>query len=214
MVLEVLRDGPDAHYPKEGNRPMIVKKTLLAAAAGALMASPAWALPALAPADQGKGQRPSSTPNNIDNPGSSHRSSEGTENTGGNDRKPSDSGDSHKCKPHMVGYVASGTLVAWKLKENADGTYTGEVEVEVKHTNHHAKKDDNTTKKYEVENVHVTFGLADTDSDGIVGLDELVKGDRVKLIGRITVVAKKCSASGSTTTIRHLVFHAPVTPDS
>jgi hypothetical protein len=193
---------------------MIVKKLLLAAAAGALMTGPAWALPALAPADQGKGHRPSTTPNNTGNPGSSHRSSEGTENTGGKGTKSGDSGSSHKCKPHKVGYVASGTLVAWKLEENKDGTYTGEVEAEVKHTNHHAKKDDNTTKKYEVKNVHVTFGLADTDSDGIVGLDELMKGDRVKLIGGITVLAKKCSQTGftATTTIRQLVFHAPVTP--
>ena len=74
-----------------------------------------------------------------------------------------------------------------------DGTYNGEVEVEVKHTNHHAKADNNTTKKYEVKNVRVTFGLADTNKDGSVGVDDLVKGDRVKLIGRITVLAKKCS---------------------
>jgi hypothetical protein len=194
---------------------MIVKKILLAAAAGALMTGPAWALPALAPANQGKGHRPSTTPNNTVNPGSSHRSSEGTENTGGKDGKSGDSSGSHKCKPHKVGYVASGTLIGVpKLTENTDGTYTGEVEVEVKHTNHHAKKDNNTTKKYKVENVRVTFGLADTDSDGVVGVDELKAGDRVKLIGNITVLAKKCSQTGftATTTIRHLVFHAPATP--
>jgi hypothetical protein len=196
---------------------MIVKKTLLAVAAGALMAGPAWALPALAPANQGKGQRPSSTPNNIDNPGSSHRSSEGTENTGGKDRKPSDSGDSHKCKPHKVGYVASGTLVSHTLTPNADGSYSGEVTVEVKHTNHHAKGDNKATKPYKgLEKVHVTFGLADTNSDGSVGLDDLKAGDRVTLLGHITVLAKSCSHTGftATTTIRHLVFHAPVTPDS
>jgi hypothetical protein len=193
---------------------MTVKKTLLTAAAAALMASPAWALPALAPASQGKGNRPSTTPNNTDNPGSTHRSSEGAENTGGKGAKPSHPEGSHKCKPHKVGYVASGTLVTQTLKKNTDGTYNGEVEVEVKHTNHHAKEDNNTTKKYKVENVHVTFGLADTNSDGSVGLDDLTKGDRVKLIGRITVLAKKCSQTGftATTTIRHLVFHAPVTP--
>jgi hypothetical protein len=167
---------------------MIVKKILLAATAGALMAGPAWALPGLAPAAEGKGHGPSTMPNNT---------------------------DSHKCTPHNVGYVASGTLVMQTLTLNTDGTYSGTtVEVEVKHTNHHAKKDNNTTKNYEVVKVHVTFGLADTDSDGVVGLDELMKGDRVKLIGSITVLAKKCSTTGfkATTTIRHLVFHAPVAP--
>jgi hypothetical protein len=194
---------------------MIVKKTLLAAAAGALMASPAWALPGLAPADEGKGNRPSTTPNNTNNPGSSRRSSEGTENTGGKGAKAHHPEGSHKCKPHSVAYVASGTLASLPtLTKNTDGTYSGEVEVEVKHTNHHAKKDNNTTKKYEVKNVRVTFGLADANKDGSVGVDDLMKGDRVKLIGRITTLAKKCSQNGftPTTTIRHLVFHAPVAP--
>jgi hypothetical protein len=193
---------------------MIVKKILLAAAAGALMAGPAWALPGLAPADEGKGNRPSTTPNNTNNPGSPRRSSEGTENTGGKGAKLNHPEGSHKCKPHSVAYVASGTLVIQTLKLNTDDTYNGEVEVEVKHTNHHAKADNNTTKKYEVKNVRVTFGLADTNKDGSVGVDDLIKGDRVKLIGRITVLAKKCSSTGfkATTTIRHLVFHAPVAP--
>ncbi len=63
---------------------MTVKKILLAASATALMTSPAWALPGLAPANQGKGHGPpSTTPNNTHNPGSSHRSPKGTENTGG-----------------------------------------------------------------------------------------------------------------------------------
>jgi hypothetical protein len=193
---------------------MIVKKTMLAAAAGALMAIPAFALPGLAPADQGNGHRPSNTPNNTTNPGSSHRSSEGTENAGGHGAKPGNSGASHKCKPHKVGYVASGTLVSQTLTKNADGSYTGEVTVEVKHTNKHAKGDNNSTKTYKVENVHVTFGLADTNADGSVGLDDLAKGDRVTLLGHITFLAKHCSQTGftATTTIRHLVFHAPVTP--
>jgi hypothetical protein len=194
---------------------MIVKKTLLAAAAGALMAGSTWAVPALAPADQGNGHRPSTTPNNTDNPGSLHRSSEGTENTGGKGGEPSDSGGSHKCTPHKVGYVASGTLVSQTLSKNADGSYSGDVTVEIKHTNHHAKSDKGT-KVYKVEKVDLTFGLADTNSDGSVGLDDLKAGDRVTLIGHITVLAKHCSHTGftATTTIRKLVFNAPVTPGS
>ncbi|HWW90282.1 MAG TPA: hypothetical protein VNY35_05820 [Solirubrobacteraceae bacterium] len=192
---------------------MIVKKLLLAAAAGALMTGPAWALPALAPANQGKGHRPSTTPNNTDNPGSSHRSSEGTENTGGNGGKSGDSAGSHKCKPHNVGYVASGTLLSQTLTKNTDGSYSGPVTVEVNHTNHHAKSDKGT-KVYTLKNVHVTFGLADTNGDGSVGLDDLKAGDRVKLLGQITVLGKNCSQTGftATTTIRHIVFHAPATP--
>jgi hypothetical protein len=193
---------------------MIVKKTLLAAAVGAVMAVPAWALPGLAPANQGNGNRPSSTPSNTTNPGSTHRSPEGTENTPGHGAKPGDSGASHKCKPHKVGYVASGTLVSQTLTKNADGTYSGEVTVEVTHVNRHAKGENKSTKTYKVENVHVTFGLADTNTDGSTGLDDLAKGDRVKLLGHITALAKHCSHTGftATTTIRHLVFHAPVTP--
>lgn len=202
---------------------MTVKRILLAASAAAVMSIPAWALPGLAPANEGKGHSPSTTPNNANNPGSSHRSPEGTENTGGkgnqgngnqgkgNQGKPSHPGSSHKCKPHKVAYVASGTLVSQTLTKNADGTYSGKVTVEVKRTNHHAAGDQGTTKTYKPENVHVTFGLADTNSDGSVGLDDLKAGDRVKLIGKITALAKKCSQSGftATTTIREIVFNAP-----
>jgi hypothetical protein len=191
---------------------MIAKRILLAASAAALMTSPTWALPALAPADPGKGHRPSSTPNNTNNPGSSHRSPKGTENTGGKGNQGN--GNSHKCKPHKVAYVASGTLVSQTLAKNTDGTYSGAVTVEVKRTNHHAAGDQGKTKEYkekELENVRITFGLADTNSDGSVGLDDLKAGDKVKLIGKITALAKKCSQSGftATTTIRKIVFNAP-----
>jgi hypothetical protein len=203
---------------------MPVRKILLAATAAALMTSPAWALPGVAPANQGKGHGPvgkghgpNTTPNNTDNPGSSRRSSEGTANNGGKGRHGNRdvSRDSHKCKPHRVGYVASGTLVSQTLTKNADGTYSGEVTVEVKRTNHHAAGDKGT-KPYKVEHVHVTFGLTDTNTDGSVGLDDLKAGDRVKLIGKITALAKKCDQSKftATRTIRKLVFHAPVTPGS
>jgi hypothetical protein len=113
--------------------------------------------------------------------------------------------------PRNVAYIVSGTLVVQTLTKNADGSYSGTLEVEVTHTNHHAAGDNNTTKPYTVANVHVTFGLADTNADGSVGLDDLKEGDRVKLIGKITTLAKKCSQSGFTaeTTIRKIVFHAP-----
>jgi hypothetical protein len=218
---------------------MIVKKVLLVASAAALMSTPAWALPSQAPSNQGTAHAPSTTPvgppnttpNNTNNPGSANRSSHGDHsgkngeghkgngsgNSGqsnGSDNpsgKPSHPGKSHKCKPHKVGYVASGTLVSQTLTKNADGTYIGEVTVKVTHANHHAAGDVDTTKTYKVENVHVTFGLADTNKDGSVGLDDLKEGDRVKLIGKITALAKKCPTGEftPTTTIRRIVFHAP-----
>jgi hypothetical protein len=111
-----------------------------------------------------------------------------------------------------VGYVAIGTLVSETLTKNTDGTYSGELAVEVTHTNHHAAADKGKTATYTVANVHLTFGgLADTNKDGSVGVDDLVKGDRVHLIGKITALAKKCDQSGfkATTTIRKIVFHGP-----
>lgn len=212
---------------------MIVKKVLLVATAAAFMSTPAWALPGNAPSDQGTGSAPSTTPvgppsatpNNNDNPGSSHRhgqgGNEGTEHKGDHgsrgsgSHKPSHPGQSHACKPHRVAYVASGTLVSQTLTKDASGTYSGEVTVKVLHANHHAASDVNATtpKTYKVENVHVTFGLADTNNDGSVGLDDLTEGDGVKLIGGITRLGKRCNQEGftATTTIRRIVFHAPAT---
>jgi len=211
---------------------MIVKKVLLVASTAVLMSTPAWALPSQVPANQGTDRAPgttpvrppSTTPNNTDNPGTADRSHDGNHSgekgaghkgDHGSDNpshsnKPSHPGQSHKCKQHNVAYVASGTLVSHTLTKNTDGTYSGEVSVKVTHTNHHAMGDKGTTKTYKVDNVHVTFGLADTNNDGSVGLGDLKEGDRVKLIGKITRLSKKCSQSGftATTMIRRIVFHA------
>ena len=210
---------------------MIVKKVLLAASAAALMSTPAWALPGNAPSNPGSDRAPSTTPvgppsttpNNTDNPGTANRSHKGDHgdeqggghkgnpgaNNQGNPNKPSHPSQSHKCRPHKVAYVASGTFVSQTLTKNADGSYSGEVTVKVTHTNHHAMGDNGTTKAYKVENVHVTFALTDTNNDGSVGLDDLKEGDWVRSIGKITTLAKRCSQSGftSTTAIRRIVFH-------
>jgi hypothetical protein len=193
---------------------MIVRKTLLAAAAAALMSTPAWALPSQASTHAtGHGPSttpvgpPSTTPNDVDNPGKGH----GHGNQSGT---PGTHGKSHKCKPHRVGFIVSATLVSQALTLNSDGTYSGEVVVTVTHTNHHAGEEKVTTEKtYPLTKVHVTFGLADTNSDGGVALDDLAKGDRVMLIGKITKLAKKCDHSNFTAqkTIRKLVFNAPAT---
>lgn len=203
---------------------MTARKTVLALATVTLMSAPAWVLPGSALSHPNG--PPGATPNNGANPGADHRSAAATEaledaKEKGKHENHSSSGDkkdgSHKCVPHKVAYVASGTLESWSLTLNKDGTYSGTVTVKVTHTNHHAAADKGTIKQYkgkEVENVRVTFGLADTNKDGTVGLDDLAKGDRVKLIGKIEVLAEKCSQAGfeSKTTLRHIVFHAPGKP--
>jgi hypothetical protein len=209
---------------------MIVKKVLLAAFAATLMSTPAWALPGRAPSNPASDRTPSTTPvgppsttpNNTGNPGATNRSHKGDHggeqgdgrrgNHGadnqGNSNTPSHPSQSHKCRSHKVAYVASGALVSQTLARNADGSYSGELTVKITHTNHHAIGDNGTTKAYKVENVHVTFALADTNNDGSVGLDDLKEGDGARLIGKITTLAKRCSQSGftSTTTIRRIVF--------
>jgi len=189
----------------------MIRKMLLAASAAALMSTPAWALPSQA-STHATGHGPSTTPNNVKKPGNGHSNS--------NQSGPSGThGKSHKCKPQSVGFIVSGTLAAVPpaLTLNTDGTYSGELKVNVTHTNHHAvgEKEEKVTieKTYPLTKVHVTFGLADTNSDGSVGLDDLKVGDRVMLIGKVTKLAKKCDHSKFTAqkTIRKVVFNEPAT---
>lgn len=205
---------------------MIVKKVLLVASAATLMSTSAWALPGHAPSSHGTKHAPSTTPvgppsttpNNTDNPGASNRSQNGNHgsdqgNQGqGNDpgkpshpahpNHPSHPGNPSNCTQHDVAYIVSGTLVSQTLSKNADGTYSGTLEVEVTHTNHHAVKG---KISYPVSKVHVTF------DNGSVSLADITAGDRVKAIGKITTLSKKCSQDGftATITIRKVIFHSP-----
>lgn len=206
---------------------MILKKVLPVACAAALTTTPAWALPSNAPSNQGTSHGPgttpvgppSTTPNDTGNPGHSQHGSGGQGGQGNSHKghpqhpKHPTHGQSHACKPHRVAYVASGTLVGDALTKNASGTYSGEVTVKVLHANRHAAGDVNATtpKTYRVENVRVRFDLADTNNDGSAGVDDLKEGDRVKLIGGITRLAKRCNQEGftATTTIRKIVLRAP-----
>lgn len=193
---------------------MVFRKIMLVTATAALMSTPAWAHPGH-DQGQGKGHRPatvpvgppSTTPSNTDNPGVGHRHSSPADKGSGGEH-----GKSHRCKVHKVGYVASGTLVSQTLTKNEDGTYSGEVVVEVTHTNHHAAADKGKTVTYKVDKVKLTLALEDTNKDGSVGLEDLAKGDRVHLIGRITTLAKHCDKTGFTaeTTVRHIVVHGPL----
>jgi hypothetical protein len=231
---------------------MILRKTLLAASAVALISTPGWALADQNSSDQGAKHAPattpagppSTTPNNTNNPGASNRSQNGDDHGGnkgaggkgnhgsgqgnqgqGNDpgkpshpahpSHPGHPGNSNMCMQRNVAYIVSGVLKEEKLTENTDGTYNGTLEVTITHTNRHAAGDKGT-KTYTLTNARVKLRVADIDHDGIVGLDDLVAGDRVKVIGKITALSKKCDQSGFTaqTTIHKVIFHAPVTPGS
>jgi hypothetical protein len=191
---------------------MTVRKTLLAASAAALMCTPAWALPSQA-SSHATGHAPSTTP--VRPPSTTPNDTDTGKGTANHSTNPAHHGDSHKCKAHKVAFIVSGTLVTKKapiitsLKRNTDGTYSGEVTIIVTHTNHHAVGEKEPPEKtYSVTNVHVTFGLADTNKDGSVGLDDLKEGDSVRLIGKVTALAKKCDQKGFTPekTIRKALF--------
>jgi hypothetical protein len=182
--------------------------------------------PTTTPKNDGNGQSGSHLGTN--NAGGGHDGN-GQGNAPDHPGKPSSPGRSHKCKPHKVAYVASGLLVSQtltldggapgptvtavtaSLHPDAHGTYSGDVTVDVKHTNHHAASDKGKTVTYSVSHAHVTFALPDVNNDGKSGLDDLQAGDRVKVIGKITALAKRCDQTGftPTTTIRRIVFHGP-----
>jgi hypothetical protein len=199
---------------------MTVRKTIRLALAAAVVSAFAWAVPG--PALSHPNGPPTSTPNNTDNPGATHRSDAADDalqdaaehhSDHGSNGNGKNNGSSHKCKPHGVAYVASGTLEAPipTLTKNSDGTYSGTVAVKVTRVNHHAKGDKSATKQYKLESVHLTLALSDVNNDGSVGTDDLQAGDLVTLLGKVTFLAKKCDRTGFTPTvkIRHVIVHPP-----
>jgi hypothetical protein len=193
------RQGHSATLDKE--KSMVLRKIMLTAGAATLMSTPAWALPAQG---HGKGHRPSdvpagppsSTPNNKDHGHSGEKGSHGK---------------SHHCVAHKVGYVASGTLVKQTLTKNEDGTYSGELEVAVKRTNHHASADRGMTVDYQLSKARLVLGVEDVNKDGKVNLEDVAAGDRVHLVGKITFLPRKCSETQfkAEKTIRQVVIGAP-----
>jgi hypothetical protein len=128
---------------------------------------------------------------------------------------------SHRCTPHKVAYVASGTLTAQSLVLDAGApadhpTYSGDVTIDVKKANHAAKADKGTTKTYTLDHARVVLGLDDQNGDGRVDLSDVAAGDRVKVIGKVTKLAKHCDQAGftPTLTIKKLIVHAPAQPRS
>jgi hypothetical protein len=116
---------------------------------------------------------------------------------------------SHKCTPHKVGYNARGALETQSLTQTkgadtprrSDDRYSGTVTVDVKKANHHGATGSQT---FTLDNDRVKF--YDANHDGTA--DQPKAGDRVRLHGKTTRLAKKCDQSGftPTTDIRRVEF--------
>jgi hypothetical protein len=133
----------------------------------------------------------SSHPNKSNHPGGNHSS------------------QSRHCKPHNVAYVESGTVnsaTASTLAANGDGSWTGTLVVDVTSTNRAAKADKGTTVTYSFTNakLRVRFRSATTG---------FTAGERVKLIGKLAEVSKKCATSTPTAmpVFRMAVVHPAAT---
>ena len=122
---------------------------------------------------------------------------------------------SHKCSPHAAGLRASGTLVTEGLSQTAgsgtpkrgDDRYSGTVTVDITKANHHAPLGEQT---YTLTDARVKF--YDRDHNKVA--DDPQPGDRVKVRGKITLLPKKCDASGftSTITVAKVSFKPPKQP--
>jgi hypothetical protein len=186
---------------------MTVRRTLTLASAAALLSVPAWAVSSEASPSHGTATAPGQTKDADE-----HGARQGNSGTHG---QSGTHGKSHKCKAHGVAFVVSGTLGTQELKETGVGVFGGPIELTaITRTNHHAKNIKAPFKET-LTNVQVTFGnLADTNADGTVAIDDVAKGDEVKLIGKVTTLAKKCDQTGfkPEITIRKVIFSAPPSP--
>jgi len=99
----------------------------------------------------------------------------------------------HKCVPHGVAYVVSGTLVSGSLTKNSDKTYSGTVTVHVTRTNSHARAAKGTDQSY-------TLNHAKAKLHGETAAT-LTASSRVRLSGKVTTLAKKCGHTGFTATV-------------
>ena len=124
-------------------------------------------------------------------------------------KSDSDGSGSHKCKPHAVSFIAKGTLESASLTQTQgadtttrhDDRWSGDVTVDVKKASHHAATG---SQSYTLDNARVKFYDANNDHVG----DVPKAGDRVRVKGRFTRLAKKCDQTGftSTVTVRRVEF--------
>lgn len=108
---------------------------------------------------------------------------------------------SHKCVAHRAAYIVSGTLVSWNATKTSEDTYTGAITVHVSKANHHAAGARGSDVTYTLDQSKVLLGKSATPP---------VAGARVKLIGKITVAAKKCTdqSGAGTINVRQVDIHA------
>ena len=122
--------------------------------------------------------------------------------------------EAHKCKVHRVAWVVRGTVVSQALAKNDDGTYSGDVVVQVTRTNRHARgeKADPQPRTYTLDHAKARFRVSDqAPANGTVDETDVVPGDRVQLAGKTTRLRKKCDQTGFTpeTKIRRAKFQDP-----
>jgi hypothetical protein len=126
----------------------------------------------------------------------------------GNTNHPSGKNNSeahtHRCTPHKVAYIVSGSITASTMTPNPDGTWSGTLTYTVTHHNHWAKSDPGNAT---LSDVKVTFDNGATDFSTL---------NQVKLIGKVEVVRSKgnnaCSNPGAqagSLTIRKVVVSLP-----
>jgi len=114
-------------------------------------------------------------------------------------------GHSHECMLRDVGYRDSGTLTSWGLTENAAGTWSGTLSVDVIHANRHASSAVGTTVSYTITDARVHFGPHATDPPAV--------DSRIQVLGRALAVGRRCSGTGGPLTesfaINRIRVHAP-----
>ena len=112
---------------------------------------------------------------------------------------------SHKCMPHNVAYVEWGTVDAntTSTLAGSNGTWTGSLVVDVTKTNHAARGDKGKTITY-------TFAASTLRVRFDQGATGFTAGERVKLIGKLATVGKKCTppTTPATPVIKKVIVHA------
>jgi len=135
-----------------------------------------------------------------------------------------DGGDHHGGKSHHRSFAVHGTLVSQALAANDDGTYSGDVVIEAKHWNRHARhgadmESGSEQKTFTLDHAKVRFHVTDkTPANGKVDEDDLVAGDRVLLAGKSGHRCDKHFAGsrreGGSKKIRWAAFADPKTDDA
>jgi hypothetical protein len=130
--------------------------------------------------------------------------------------KPPHPAHPNKCAVHKVGYHARGTLVSQSLTQTqgaatattGDDRYSGSITVNVTKANHGAPTGNQT---YNLTNAKVKFHVPDRTGDGKRTLADVRAGDRVRLQGKITHLARRCDHTGftPTVTVKKVDFNKP-----